>query len=172
MPRRRWAVKARRELLGQAMRTYLEQGQLIASHRHLDDYAGVKFFTAESERKAAWHRHSGEILTAWVAVYPGSRPWGWWRYDAPGPRTCVEGVDYMDTNLPESISWRANFGRPTCPLDRPAGAATTRIVFESEAAFLNRHGLLLPGEAMRLATFRDAGRGPDPPVQPAAVAQW
>lgn len=41
---------------------------------------------AEDTLRAAWQQH-GEALTAeHVAAHPGSRPWGWWRYDAPEPR--------------------------------------------------------------------------------------
>jgi len=43
------------------------------------------------ELQAAWERTRAEILAAWFADYPGTRPLGWWLIDsvALGPRLTV-----------------------------------------------------------------------------------
>ncbi|HKX00130.1 MAG TPA: hypothetical protein VJN43_20490 [Bryobacteraceae bacterium] len=40
-------------------------------------------FDAEESRRRAWHEHAAELTPL---VDPGSRPWAWWKYDAPEPR--------------------------------------------------------------------------------------
>ncbi len=39
-------------------------------------------FDSDVSRRAAWRDHSGALMPM---VDPGSRPWAWWQYDAPGP---------------------------------------------------------------------------------------
>ena len=50
-------------------------------------------FASEECRRAAW-RSQSEKLTR--LVEPGSRPWGWWEYDAPEPALPRESeLDYL-----------------------------------------------------------------------------
>ena len=39
-------------------------------------------FDSDEYRREAWGAHAAELLTL---VDPGSRPWGWWQYEAPEP---------------------------------------------------------------------------------------
>lgn len=112
---------------------------------------------------------------------PGTRPWAWWRYSAPTHG--VSGVD-DDGNLipapwrdkppgPERGNIRRGF--PHVP-DVEGSALSDALrytdplpLFESEAAYLKRHGLLLPGELELLTTadfeprpFAEWGDEPDP----------
>ena len=43
---------------------------------------GESAFATDFARHVAWHQHRAELLPL---VDPGSRPWGWWQYDAPEP---------------------------------------------------------------------------------------
>ena len=43
---------------------------------------GGSAFESNSARRNAWHEHQAELLPM---VDPGSRPWGWWQYDAAEP---------------------------------------------------------------------------------------
>jgi hypothetical protein len=101
---------------------------------------------------------------------PGTRPSCCWRFDAPEP-DLIAGTDpemqafiyqrkrlggkgtpsvgaSLALGVPEYTGWKICLGRtePVCtrfdPNDPPQ--------FESEAAYLERHGLLLPGERRRL----------------------
>jgi hypothetical protein len=35
---------------------------------------------------AMWEAMREELLAVWVQEHPGTRPWGWWEYDAPEDR--------------------------------------------------------------------------------------
>jgi hypothetical protein len=79
-----------------------------------------------------WHEY-GEAATAeYVKMYPGQRPQLWWRYSAPEPRCKRDGI------CPASATWdRGNTGLPH-------GADEND--YETEAEYLERLGLWLPGE--------------------------
>jgi hypothetical protein len=55
-----------------------------------DDLSG---FDSDESRCEAWRDHSAELLPM---VGPGSRPWGWWQYDAAEPMLSRESqLDYL-----------------------------------------------------------------------------
>ena len=109
------------------------------------------------------------IVAEWIETRPGTRPSVWWICSAPELRRRLGGTGqaagrYVHRGMPYGWAWppsayEANFtgGPPPCdPNDPP--------VFESEATFLRRHGLLFPGELERLtaADFEpEAIRVPD-----------
>lgn len=33
-----------------------------------------------------WKRHGDSILSEWITQRPGTRPYAWWKFDAPEPR--------------------------------------------------------------------------------------
>ena len=39
-------------------------------------------FASDESRRSSWRSHAAEVMRL---VYPGSRPWAWWEYDAPEP---------------------------------------------------------------------------------------
>ena len=43
---------------------------------------GRSAFASNAARRSAWREHREELLPL---VDPGSRPWGWWQYEAPEP---------------------------------------------------------------------------------------
>jgi hypothetical protein len=43
---------------------------------------GQSAFDSDESRCAAWREHSAELIRM---VDPGSRPWGWWQYQASAP---------------------------------------------------------------------------------------
>ncbi len=44
------------------------------------------------ELQAAWSQQRSELLRAWIARHPGSRPNGWWAFDATERRPLLEDV--------------------------------------------------------------------------------
>ena len=130
--------------------------------------------------EALWRRHNERLLAEFTADRPGERPRLWWEYDAPRQPAGtyplhVKSLD--DGRLPEPRQRLGGVGDPAWerlaykPLyDRGIPAiwvdpweadyygfeATVAIdpddppAFESQAAYLARHGLLLPGERDRL----------------------
>ena len=118
--------------------------------------------------RAAWDASRDDIVPTWTVDLPGTRPAAWWQFEAPGPRLRVGGTgDRLSDVLAHApaleygvpVAWldaetaalyKAQFGTelrdrvarrpavPVDPLDPP--------FFESQAAFLERHGLLSAAE--------------------------
>jgi hypothetical protein len=143
-----------------------------------EDSGAFRFFATADELEALWRQHSAEVVAAHVAESPGSRPERWWEYDAPAPRQrlggtgspaheCLAYVPHTAYGIP--ISWVSEWdveyyngrardvhrkliesghregdfkGLAPDPADPPS--------FESQAAYLRRNNLLLPGEEQRL----------------------
>jgi hypothetical protein len=89
-----------------------------------------------------WAAHAEDLIARWAEDHPGRRPWGWWRYAAPGPRRQLAG---SGRPAPEP-AWREHGGLPALldldPDDPP--------VFESEPAALRRLDVFTREEARRL----------------------
>ena len=90
--------------------------------------SGFVQFKPADQLAELWRDHRDRIIAEHVSDFPGTRPQRWWEYDAPEPRRRLGG-----TGTP---------GLAIDPNDPP--------IFESEAAYLERHGLFLPGERKRL----------------------
>jgi len=149
MPRRRWRVKGRRTPLLDALRFHLETGQ-YPQRGQFPTWAEVWFITLR-ELEVLWMEHGEEITGAWSAADPGTRPWGWWQWVAREPRICLEGAAYVWPHPgPGEWVWKMEFGLPGRPQARKPGASPARLVFESEATYLQRLALLRPGETERL----------------------
>jgi hypothetical protein len=119
-------------------------------------------FKPKAELLALWHEHSDEIVAEHVADNPGTRPARWWKYDAPrSPLGTYSGCGY-DGELPEPRKRLGGTGRPAYEVkcfmptfqygvpDIWVGIDEDDLpIYESEAAYLKRHGLLLAGEGRR-----------------------
>lgn len=88
----------------------------------------------------AWAAWKAQAVVEHAARYPGHRPHLWWRHDAPEPRRQVGGRPGQPGVL--LMGYGIVVSYPADPDDPPR--------FESQAAYLRRHGLLLPGELRRL----------------------
>ena len=40
---------------------------------------------------AYWQRHRERLLHEWISKAPGTRPWFWWKHEAPEPRRRIDG---------------------------------------------------------------------------------
>jgi hypothetical protein len=108
-----------------------------------------------------WLTHGEEITADWAVTRPGTRPSFWWKFSAPRwatwdaalgepraqvggageavhRRSCALRLNLLHYAIGVSQEWRG-----TDPADPP--------MVESQAAYLRRHGLFLPGEARRLS---------------------
>jgi hypothetical protein len=83
----------------------------------------------EPNLRTAWRTYGAEITEAYAQSNPGQRPTCWWRWEAPEKERRVLAE-------PETLG------------TDPRAEETAYV--ESEAAYLRRHDLLLPGEAERL----------------------
>ena len=112
--------------------------------------------------KLEWSISRKKILKSWIDAHPGTRPYAWWCFDAPETRqrvggtgtpkhevlkyaaTCVFGIPrYWITPQDTGILGRAvHKGKPVDKNDPP--------LFESQATYLERHGLLSDKEIAAL----------------------
>jgi hypothetical protein len=113
--------------------------------------------------ESIWRDYAGVVVTEWIIERPGTRPSTWWRSDAPEPRLRVGGTGTPSHEVLAYVPILA-YGVPTywiIPDDLLIGP-TLKLkcaaldegdppTFESQASFLLRHGLFLPGERRRLA---------------------
>ncbi|MGD2112918.1 MAG: hypothetical protein PVI50_06000, partial [Gammaproteobacteria bacterium] len=104
------------------------------------------------------HQACNTVLRTWIIEHPGTRPYAWWCFDAPGVRDRVGGTGtpkhevlkyapvydfgvprYWITKRDITLLRKAGFkGKPLDSSNPP--------LFESQAAFLERHGLLTDEE--------------------------
>lgn len=118
--------------------------------------------------KPIWEEVREEVMATWIKKHPGTRPWAWWEIDAffdgklLEPRKRLGGIgtpDFETLNIVPTFDkgipdgWVSKFdveyygpdfkGKAIDPEDPP--------VYESEAAYLERHGLLTASEKKWLA---------------------
>ena len=134
------------------MRVFLLTGSDAEAFAAADDAAELRglyqFLSLGLRHRDLWDANRDELVREWIGAHPGSRPWGWWRYDAPEGRRQLAGaghpiLDYGRESVP---SWREFAGLPVLlALD-----ATDPPVFESEPATLARLGVLTSEERRRL----------------------
>ena len=101
--------------------------------------------------EAGWVALWEELLPKYILDHPGRRPWGWWIFDAPEPtRQLLGGFDaFKDGPVPLLVDEILKYG---CGWYISVGEAELRDppVIETQAGFLERHGLLLDVERVAL----------------------
>lgn len=117
--------------------------------------------SSSQPEKAAWKRTCARVLAEWIKNRPGTRPSYWWAYSAPrAPLGTFPGRVYDgDKRLPDPRRQVAGAGKPnySCfpsfgfgvPLDWEGFDKRKPPVFENEASYLKRHGLLTADEEKR-----------------------
>jgi hypothetical protein len=93
-----------------------------------------------------WAQHRDELLDAWTRERPGSRPQLWWTHDAPEPRRQLSGHGIRVEERFRNFAPMFDHGVPLFDSIDDSNPP----MFESEAAFLQRHNLLVPGERRRI----------------------
>ena len=112
-----------------------------------------------------WREHRAAILARWIQTKPGTRPAMWWRYDAPRLAPARLGRWAATVDAPRLIEPRRLLRGSGKPLHErlctvPAhdygipvwfGDPDNPPVFESQHAYLKRHGLQYPAERRPVA---------------------
>lgn len=109
-----------------------------------------------------WNLYRDVILAAHTKETAGTRPALWWHYDAPRIPTGTFKDCHYDGQLPQPRERLGGIGTPACECRAVKPSFSFGIpnvwagideddppVFESQAAYLKRHGLLLAGEERR-----------------------
>jgi hypothetical protein len=118
----------------------------------------------EDKLRELWSAVREDLLSAWIAAKPGTRPRLWWELDAPRQPLGTWPGCYFDGKLQEprkrlggkgQTEWDAGMSvvpwfRCGLPVLWDSFDADDSPVFESEAAYLRRHGLLEASEKRRL----------------------
>lgn len=107
--------------------------------------------------QVAWEKLRDSLLPSFIEKHPGRRPYAWWKFDAPERRRRINGKLHPfdnpkrkawikrtinSTGYPSADFYVLSFGKPAVfcvPADWNA-------VYETEADYLSRLGLLMPGE--------------------------
>ncbi len=95
------------------------------------EYSFLAGEVPSEDLKDAWLENRDWLLERHIQTFPGTRPWAWWRFDAPESRK----------NVTVGEEWRDFFGLPY-KIDFQQEPA----IFETEAEYLKRIGLLEKGE--------------------------
>jgi hypothetical protein len=121
--------------------------------------------------RRAWDELRGSLLPAWSRERPGTRPYAWWRFEAPERRRRIDGQPHpfddkartlhvAQSNRPEF--WKAAYdlrwGMPRAfipPFDDDVHDdfmqnilhGRDSQIFEPEWSYLQRLGLLLPEDS-------------------------
>lgn len=180
MPRKPRKPRIARQPISAALLSYFETG---GYDENADGVCEVFLMMLRPKMALAWETHRAEILTSWVAANPCSRPWAWWRFDAPEPRRRIGGTgdtfddQYSVSECPYGIpdhwvtahdievyngTWRdvhgklINLGYKPGDFTRKAIDPANPPTFESEAAYLRRKRLLKPEERKWLTAHPEA----------------
>jgi len=94
-----------------------------------------------NELSEIWKEHGPDITERFAAENPGHRPYAWWHFDAPSPRRKISGIpteEKYPSVLPYYKMGMSVYHSEEIAADPP--------VYESQAAYLGRHGLFFAGE--------------------------
>jgi len=134
-----------------------------------DERAEAYFWQVDA-LPVAWSAWQPEVLSLWIRQHPGSRPSCWWRYSAPEPqRRRLGGVGVPIWEVLRAHTPQFYLGVPalwlSCAdirfysetmkrqLDAEPLDENFPPLFESQTAYLRRHGLLTASEARRSKPF-------------------
>ncbi len=120
---------------------------------------GSGAYFREEDAADAWDALRGEILLEHIREYPCTRPWAWWMFEPHEGRLCVsppprgtengDGGDEPDDEGDENGRRRYGIRSPYWGRDR------AQLLFESQAHFLRRYGLLTKAEKAYLERHPD-----------------
>lgn len=168
MPRKRRVSKRRSDL------TEEQVAWLRGDYRN----AGFINYVGDEALSALWNQYCDGIVADHADKLPGTRPGRWWKYTASETRKRVGGTGTPCDEALEGYFQRYRYGVPqswVSPHDvefycgpppanygfrcRPksvgrfcgvAISSNDPPLFESQASYLKRHGLFIPGEGKRL----------------------
>jgi hypothetical protein len=114
-----------------------------------DTWGSMAYFAldvdASGRTTTIWSTHGDAAVKEYARNNPGKRPRLWWLYNAPEQRRRLS-----DTPMP----WEPVWGKASClhvnRFERGIPCDADEDDFETEAAYLERLGLLLTGERERL----------------------
>jgi hypothetical protein len=145
----------------QRAKTAISDDALMAYFLDLDTReARIESYFLEDE-ELLWKKVREAVLRRWIRRKPGTRPSAWWRFDSPRAR--LGSWPHESPAMRELLrgagcpSWQSVRGSSDIPSLRCGMPQSWEgydrsqpPIFESEATFLRRHGLLRAGEVAKL----------------------
>ena len=130
--------------LDESVAKFLLTGEAESNTRG-NDLRLSRFFDDGERIRLAWEQHRPALMSEWIQQHPGTRPWAWWKFDddIPDPRQRIGG---KGQTMPEKYPAYApsyDKGIPSSWAEIDPGDPP---LYESESAFLLRHGLLSTAE--------------------------
>ena len=160
-------TRSRREgLLTWWEKEYMLHGRVV-SEGSAEDYNRYRWACLGREPwvTVKWGEHHDAILAEWIDEHPGTRPWVWWELDSPRLPAVGDGR-YDDGKRPEPRQRVGGTGgEPThqgVTFGIPDGWGNDDFdpsdppTFESQASYLDRHGLLTKAERRALQKLPNA----------------
>ena len=113
-----------------------------------------KIFRDDDHRRVCWEANKEQLIDKDYGPdgiqkrEPGTRPHAWWAYSAPQPLRILKNAEYWTVAPGHEDDWRQYYGifPVTLPTDGWAEAGYPSAEYETEADYLRRLDLLLPGE--------------------------
>jgi len=160
--RKRRGTKVRAGLTPAQIR-YLWDG-LLDPGEEVDKLEALLLRRDDEPCRRLWEENRDEVLAGWIAGRPGSRPTCWWLFDSPRQPAGRYPGFWFDGHLPEprqqvggagQAPWDAGLAYyPEFVCGLPAFWETydqdNPPLFETQASYLKRHGMLTPGERRKL----------------------
>jgi hypothetical protein len=141
--------------------TDLTEGQIAwLNSEPYDNAKGFSFFCAYHNSgllkfhgtKELWDKYKADILEKWIADHPCTRPERWWEFDTTENRLRLGGIGKHNEYAPCFKNGIPESWYPVKDISPPWSKSIThdRPCFESQAAYLQRHGLLTTAEKQYL----------------------
>jgi hypothetical protein len=118
----------------------------------------------QRELRELWAAVGDAVITTFADAHPGHRPLTWWKFSAPEMRRRIGGQGTVESDLLAVVprfergipvdwiedDWIWTYNGGTAPEAYVPFNREDPPRFESQATFLRRHKLVLPGELRRL----------------------
>jgi hypothetical protein len=112
------------------------------------DYNEMEILIEDDQEEPIWRTWGPAVLARWIQERPGTRPSLWWKYQAPRlqPRKRVGGVGKTKWEAGENWIPFYSCGLPASQECWEFLDPNEPPIFEAQATYLKRHGLLTPEE--------------------------
>ena len=115
--------------------------QLATGHCYI---AGTAFDDDMEAMQVAWEQLREPIMEVWKVEFAGTRPYAWWKFDAPEYRQRIDRNPHPFDN-PEREDMQLYFGKPRMMIGKDDFMAE----YEGELEYLLRLGLIEPEEVKK-----------------------
>jgi hypothetical protein len=128
--------------------------QLVSGHKYFHDSG----FVDDDDLRHGWEQLREPVLDYHISTCPGSRPFCWWKFDAPEPRIVLYGVESRESGF---APWRFLPGLDVATIQAEWPAVFARLWAEHEAGNSQRaywYGVPVPWAFPHDAVYESQAR--------------